>query len=185
MPRSRKSSVRAVPSKNLSPQLQPLSGALPGITFKWDPETEILSGHFSGPDAGGGLTGSVEIGGTDGSYVVLDVNRGLLTGLEIAVWPKVVVVAGLRPPEAASVARLSIPSRPSQPGIAAVELETSLAAEKSEDHSVVHLMVGPKRNVTVVQLADNLLLEVDQAGQIAGFWLLNVPPLARSEEFSP
>jgi len=171
--------------RDLSAGVQPLNGALPSIAFKWDPETEILSGHFSGADAAGGLTGSVEIGGADGAYVVLDVNRGVLTGLEIAVWPKTTVVAGLQPPEAASQGRLRIPARASQPGIAAVELETSLAAERSEDHSVVHLVVGRKRRVRVVQLADNLLLELDEADQIAGFWLLNVPPLPGSGESVP
>ncbi len=185
MPRSRRRSALTARSEDLSARVQPLSGALPAITFNWDPETEILWGHFSGPDATGGLTGSVEIAGADGAYVVLDVNRGVLTGLEIAVWPKTTVVPGLKPPKTASSGALSIPSRPSQPGIAAVELETFLAAERSEDHSVVHLMVGPKRSAAAVQLADNLLLEVDQAGRIAGFWLLNVPPVVRSEESSP
>ncbi|GBD31418.1 hypothetical protein HRbin33_00370 [bacterium HR33] len=185
MARSKKPSARAVGGKELSARVQPLSGALPAIAFKWDPETEILSGHFSGAGEGGGLTGSVEIAGTDGAYVVLDVNRGVLTGLEIAVWPKTTVVPELRPPRASSTGKLSVPSRPSQPGIAAVELETSLAAEKSEDQSVIHLMVGPKRSVTVVQLADNLLLEVDEAGQIAGFWLLDVPPLLQPGESAP
>jgi hypothetical protein len=162
-----------------------LSGPLPTIAFKWDPETEILSGYFSGPDAAEGLTGSVEIAGTDGAYVVLDVNRGILRGLEIAVWPKTAVIPGLKPPEASLSASLSIPSRVSQPGIAAVELEASLSAERSEDHSVIHLQVGSRRAVTVVRLADHLLLEVDEAGQIAGFWLLEVPPLPPPGEAAP
>lgn len=164
---------------DLSAGIAPLAGPLPSIRFKWDPETEILSGYFDTPPSGG-LTGSIELGGPDGAYTVLDVNGGVLRGLEIVVWPETTTVPGLTPPKVSRQGRLSIPSRASQPGIAAVELEVPLVAEKSEDQSVIHLRVGPKRRVSVVQLADNLLLEVDDHHQVAGFWLLGVPPLPQA-----
>lgn len=169
----------------LSAHVEPLSGKLPRIAFKWDPETEILSGHFSGADRSTGLTGTVELEGNDGSFAVLDVASGILRGLEVVVWPPTTVVPDLKPPTPATRGRLSLPSRVSQPGIAAVELETSLLAEKSADESVIHLRVGPRRKVTAVQLADQLILEVDEADEIAGFWLLGVPPFPQPEASEP
>lgn len=166
---------------SFSAQVEPLSGTLPRITFTWDPETEILSGHFSGADRSTGLTGSVELEGADGSFAVLDVAAGIVRGLEVVVWPPITVVADLKAPTPKSRGRLSLPSRVSQPGIAAVELETSLVAEKSGDQSVIHLKLGPRRKVTIVQLADNLLLDVDGEDEIAGFWLLGVPPFPQRE----
>lgn len=165
----------------LAAHVEPLSGELPRISFKWDPETEILSGQFIGAKAGKGLTGTVEIEGADGSFAVLDVNLGVLRGLEVVVWPETTIVPDLNPPSATSRGRLSLPTRASQPGIAAVELETSLIAEKSADQSIIHLRVGPRRKVTSVQLADNLILDVDGSNQIAGFWLLRVPPFPGPE----
>jgi hypothetical protein len=55
-------------------------------------------------------------------------------------------------------------------------VETAITAAKSGDEKTIHLRVGAKRQVTVTQLADNLLLESDSGGKIAGFWLLNLPP---------
>jgi hypothetical protein len=55
-------------------------------------------------------------------------------------------------------------------------VDTNLSVEKRPDESVIHLRVGPKRKVDVVQLADGLILEVDGDGNIAGLWLTNVPP---------
>lgn len=166
---------------SLSAQVEPLAGTLPRIAFKWDPETEILSGHFSGGDRSTGLTGTVELEGSDGSFAVLDVAAGVVRGLEVVVWPPVTVVVDLKVPTPKDRGRLSLPARVSQPGIAAIELETSLVAEKSGDQSVIHLRLGPKRKVTTVQLADNLLLDVAGDDEIAGFWLLGVPPFPQQE----
>lgn len=157
--------------------VETLTGSLPTISFKWDDETEILAGHFKGANKAGGLTGSVELEGSDGAFVVLDVAQGVVQGLEVVVWPEVAVVAGLKVPEPRQKGRLTMPARRSQPDIASVEVETPISAEKSADHKTIHLRVGASRRVTVTQLADNLLLESDGKGTIAGFWLLNVPPL--------
>jgi hypothetical protein len=160
----------------LAAQVAALSGPLPKIRFTWDAETEILAGRLDGVAGGPGLTGSVELEGKDGSFIVLDVADGVMRGLEIVVWPRV-QTAPVVPPDARERGRLLIPTRVSQPGIAAVELDTHLLAERSEDGSTIHVRVGPKRKVTATRLADGLILELDRRGEIAGFWLLGVPRL--------
>lgn len=162
--------------------VQPLKGKLPSVAFKWDTETEILSGQFKGAGGADGLTGTVELEGVDGSFAVLDVMGGQLRGLEVVVWPETQIVAGLTPPSANEQGRLILPARASQPGIAAVEVDTRMAADKSPDDSVIHLRVGPQRRVKLVQVADHLMLELDDRSEIAGFWLLGVPPFPQVEE---
>ena len=166
----------------LSARVEPLGGKLPQIAFKWDPETEILSGQFKGLGKATGLTGSIELEGHDGSFIVLDVVAGAVRGLEVVVWPESSTAATLAPPKPASRGRLLMPSRPSQPGIAAVEVETAISVEKSADEATIHLRIGPWRKIDPVQLANNLIIEVDAEGEIAGFWLLNVPPFPRTKE---
>jgi hypothetical protein len=161
--------------------VEKLTGSLPTITFRWDDETEILAGHFEGTKKAGGLTGSVELEGADGSFVVLDVAEGAVQGLEVVVWPPVQTVS-LKAPATAQMGRLALPARRSQPNIAAVEVETALTAEKSVDGAIIHLRVGHRREVTTTRLADNLILESDASGTIAGFWLLNVPPAPADPE---
>ena len=163
-------------------RVEPLSGKLPSITFKWDPETEILAGHFKGTGKAEGLTGSVELEGTDGSFVLLDVAGGRLRGLEVVVWPETQAVPGLAPPPAGQRGRLVLPARKSQPGVASIEVDTLMVAEKTPDDAVIHLRIGPVRAVRTVQVADNLLLELDDAKEIAGFWLSQVPPFPQVEE---
>ena len=162
-------------------KVEKLDGKLPHITYRWDPETEILSGQFKGSGKGG-LTGSVELEGAEGSFVVLDVAGGIVRGLEVVVWPETTIVQDLAPPAPQTKGQLMMPSRQSQPGIAAVEVETPLSAEKRPDESVIHLRVGPRRRVEVVQLADGLIAEVDREGTIAGLWLSNVPPFPQQPD---
>jgi len=163
-------------------KVEKLDGKLPKIAYKWDTETEILSGQFKGGRKSGGLTGSVELEGSEGSFVVLDVVAGVVRGLEVVVWPEVAIVADLKAPDPKSNGQLVMPSRASQPGIAAVEVDTNLSAEKRPDESVIHLRVGPRRKIDVVQLADGLIAEVDEKGNVAGLWLTGVPPFPRPRE---
>ena len=39
-------------------RIEPFSGPLPSITWRWDAETDILSGAFKDNRKGGGLTGT-------------------------------------------------------------------------------------------------------------------------------
>jgi len=165
----------------IAARIDKLDGKLPHIAYRWDPETEILSGQFKGSKKASGLTGSVELEGAEGSFVVLDVQAGVVRGLEVVVWPETTIADNLVPPEPKSKGQLVMPSRPSQPGVAAVEVDTQRSAAKRADESVIHLRVGPKRRVETVQLADGLIVEVDGEGNIAGLWLVDVPPFPQTQ----
>ena len=167
----------------LETRIEPVSGKLPSISWRWDPETDILAGSFKGKEKAGGLTGTVELTDDEGSIAVIDVAGGIVRGLDVVVWPEVSTVPGLTPPTAASGGRVIIPSRPSQPGIASVEVDTTLSVSTNPGETVFHLRIGTKRDVEVIQIADSLMVEVDQKRRIAGFWLVNVPPFPAERDF--
>jgi hypothetical protein len=148
----------------------------PAIEYRWDADTEILTGTITRGEAGSGLTGSVEIEGSEGAWITLDVKGGELAGVEVSVWPDVAIAPSLQPPANVSSARLTIPSRPSQPGIAAVEVETHLTARADQAERMVHFTLGKPRVATTVRAATDLLIELDDIRQVVGLWLLNVPP---------
>ena len=156
--------------------IEPLTGALPSITWRWDAETDILSGAFRGTRKGPGLTGSVELTDDIGSVAVLDVSNGLICGLDIVVWPEVSTTAGLAAPADLTHGRVVLPARPSRPGIASLEIDTTLSVRTDPNESVFHLLIGVRRPAEVVRVADHLSIEVDDVGLLAGFWLTGVPP---------
>ncbi len=151
------------------------NGPLPGIVWQWDPETDILSGAFAARDPLGGFHGSIELTDDDGSVAMLDVQAGLVCGLDIVVWPEVDSIESLAPPGVARNGRVIIPARPSRPGTAALEVDTTLAIAANLDQSVFHLRIGVKRPVEPVRVANHLVIEIDQRHRLAGFWLSNVP----------
>jgi len=163
---------------SMDARIEPLSGALPTINWRWDPETDILSGAFKGNRKSGGLTGSVELTDAEGSVAVLDVNNGVICGLDVVVWPEVVPVGELRVPAKLTDGRVVLPARPSRPGVASVEVDTMFLVQTTPTESVFHVQIGPRRPVEGVRAADNFFIEVDQQGGLAGFWLTNVPPFA-------
>jgi hypothetical protein len=163
-------------------RIEPLSGTLPSITWRWDPETDILSGAFKGNRKSGGLTGSVELTDAEGSVAVLDVNNGVICGVDVVVWPEVIAVAELKVPVQLADGRVVLPARPSRPGVASVEVDTTLSVQTNATESVFHLQIGPKRPVEGVRAADNFYVEVDQQGGLAGFWLTNVPAFTPLED---
>jgi len=169
-------------SVNVEARVEPLTGALPSIGWRWDPETDILSGSFKGNRKSGGLTGTVELTDDEGSIAVLDVNNGVICGLDVVVWPEVTTTASLQVPERLTDGRVVLPSRPSRPGVASVEVDTTLSVQTNGSESVFHLRIGPRRPVEVVRVADNFYVEVDQQGGLAGFWLSNVPPFTAFED---
>ena len=168
---------------SIDTRVDPLNGKLPTITWRWDAETDILAGSFKGKEKGAGLTGTVELTDEEGSIAVVDVAAGVVRGLDVVVWPEVSTVPGLSAPEAQREGRVIIPSRPSQPGIASVEVDTTLSVSTNPGETVFHLRIGTRRDVEVVRIADNLMVEVDQKRRIAGFWLVNVPPFPAERDF--
>ena len=113
---------------------------------------------------------------------MLDVNNGVICGLDVVVWPEVISVAELQVPAKLTDGRVVLPSRPSRPGVASVEVDTTLSVQTNGAESVFHLQIGPKRPVEGVRAADNFYVEVDQQGGLAGFWLTNVPAFQRLED---
>ena len=157
-------------------QIEPSGGAAPAVEYRWDPDTEILSAQLKPRAAGKGLSGSVELEGADGSWLILDVSAGCINGVEIAVWPDVRKRNSLKPPGAVEDGHVTVPSRKSQPGVAALEVETPLIAEADEAERVFHFTLGRPRATRTVRFARDILLDVDGTNHLAGLWLLNVPP---------
>ena len=160
---------------NVAVQLAPANGIAPSVEYRWDADTDILTAHLVGVPSGQGMSGSVGIEGKDGSWLILDVAAGRISGLEVAVWPDVHKRPNLTAPTTIEDAQVVIPSRASQPGIASLEVDTEVMAEADGKKSLIHFRVGPRRDVRSVRLGTDLLLDVDTQNRIAGLWLLNVP----------
>lgn len=166
--------------ERLGGEVQPSDGELPRMTYQWDPETEILSGgaEVAGRD---GLTGSIELEDARGAVVTLDFEGGCMRGVEVVVWPPVKTREPLAAPPPVSGGVLVIPTLSDQ-GVAVVEIDVPLSAESSADESVIHVRVGSGRPARTVALAENLLLDLDAKGEMAGLWLLDVPPFPTERE---
>src|SRR5256885_8774077 len=68
-------------------RIEPLDGRLPKVSYRWDPETDILSVACKGVAKASGLNGTVDLEGDDGSFVLLDVAGGVLRGGGVVSWP--------------------------------------------------------------------------------------------------
>jgi hypothetical protein len=152
-------------------------GKAPRVAYRWDPETDILTGAVKGASLGKneGLTGSVELEGGDGSFILLDVQGGTISGVEVVVWPDVRTVASLQLPAAAD-ADVVLPGKPAASGVDAVEVDAALAIETNPTESVFRVRVGPARKAEAARVAEGLIVEVDERGEVAGLWLTDVPP---------
>ena len=157
-------------------KVEPANGATASVEYRWDPDTEILSAQLKQSHTGPGMSGSVEVEGVDGSWLILEVNAGHIQGVEVAVWPDVRMRAALKPPGSVEDGQVVVPSRKSQPGLASLEVETALIAEADESESVFHFMLGRQSKTRTIRFAKDLLLDVDAASNLAGLWMLNVPP---------
>ncbi|MDB4905612.1 MAG: hypothetical protein JWO05_396 [Gemmatimonadetes bacterium] len=157
-------------------QLEPPTGIPPVVEYRWDADTDILTAHFRNVPTGAGLSGTVELEGADGSWLVLDVNAGRIQGVEVAVWPDVRKLRTLVPPAHVEDANIVVPARRSQPNVASLEVEIPLVAESDEAERVIHFRLGAERAMKTVRLGQDLLLDLDAHSRIAGVWFLNVPP---------
>src|SRR6266536_1417900 len=52
-------------------RIEPLTGKLPKVSYRWDQETDILSVACKGIGKATGLNGTVDLEGGDGSFVVI------------------------------------------------------------------------------------------------------------------
>src|SRR5882762_1563214 len=160
-------------------RIEPLTGKLPKVSYRWDPETDILSVACKGTGKATGLNGTVDLEGGDGSFVVIDVAGGCIHGVDVVTWPDDIRTRdNLSIPEPARDGRLVFPGKKSQPRVAAVEVDTALTVEKNQTESVLHIRVGRQRVASVVRVADLLFVDVDKNARLAGLWFLDVPPFA-------
>ena len=157
-------------------EVEPANGASAVVEYRWDPDTEILSAQLNPRGKGKGMSGSVELEGSDGSWLILEVSTGCIHGVEVAVWPDVHKRNSLAPPGRVEDGNVLVPSRRSQPGIAALEVETAVLAEADEAERVFHFTLGRKKQARTVRVAKDLLLDIDGSNHLVGLWLLNVPP---------
>ena len=161
---------------NIAVQLQPATRLPPEVEYKWDADTDILSAQLKSHASGNGMSGSVEVEGKDGSWLILDVADGRINGVEVAVWPDVRNIAGFALPSNVEDAHVVVPSRTSQPNIASLEMATRLVAEADTAQQNFHFKVGSGRGTRTVRLGRDMLLDIDEKSHISGLWLLNVPP---------
>lgn len=150
----------------------PGATVFPRLSWRWETETDILSGSYRTAGVGE-LAESVELSSPDGAVTVLDLVEGEVCGLDIVIWPDVETVSGLQAPAPDMAGRITLPPIPAG---SARQVETELAIEVDPAEQTFHLRVGPERPVTVLQVADHLLIAVDREYNLAGFWLTSVPP---------
>jgi hypothetical protein len=157
-------------------QLGPAASTPGEVAYKWDSDTDILSAQLSQASPSDGMSGSVGLEGSDGSWLILDVSSGRINGVEVAVWPEVRKLSALAPPTNVEDIHVTIPSRRSQPNIASMEMATHLIADADHAQRNFHFRLGKPKLSRTIRLARDVLLDVDDKSQISGLWLLNVPP---------
>lgn len=157
-------------------RLHPNDAAVPPVQYRWDEDTDILTATVAVDGEGEGMSGSVGVEGSDGSWLMFDVAHGCIRGVEVVVWPEVKKRTVLAPPSDVETATVRLPARKSQPALASLEMDTVLMAEADREERTIHFRIGKRRLVRTVRLARDLLLEVDDRDYLAGVWLLNVPP---------
>lgn len=157
-------------------RVEPAVTALPAVDYRWDADTDILTATLHSGAVGEGMSGSVEIEGKDGSWLILEASNGRIASVEVAVWPEVRKVGSLAVPAEPAPSRVTLPSRQSEPGVAVLEVDTLLAATADKAERTIHFRIGPSRPTRPVSVAQDVILDIDERDRIAGVWLLNVPP---------
>ena len=160
---------------NIPVRIEPGAGTPPApVDYRWDEDTDILSAKVGDKVPGRSL--SVDVEGSDGSWLILDVADERIRGVEVAVWPTVRRLADLKPPAEVEEATVMVGMEKGAPAVSAMEVDTPLAAESDDDERIIHFRLGPGRQVRTVRIARDMLLDIDTRDRLAGVWLLDVPP---------
>ena len=158
--------------------VEPNAGAPDPVKYRWDADTEILSASVVDRRGGGSVATAVELEGNDGSWVTLELRAGRFCGIEVAVWPPVKARSVLAPPSVSEPAHAVVPQAVGAgAAVGDLEVDTLLSAESDRMERTFHLRVGPPRRARAVRVGRDILLELDDTDQLAGLWLLNVPPV--------
>src|SRR2546428_5591263 len=124
-------------------RIEPVDGRLPKVSYHWDAETDILSVACKGAGKTSGLNGTVDLEGSDGSFVVIDVAGGSLRGVDVVTWPDDIRTRDdLVIPEAVKEGRGRFPNPPAPPGIPAGEGGTGPPGGENQRRSAVPIPVG-------------------------------------------
>ena len=161
---------------DIAVRVEAATSALPAVDYRWDADTDILTASLRAAGVSEGMSGSVEIEGRDGSWLILEASSGRIVGIEVAVWPDVRKVGALAPPSDPVPSLVALPARRSQPGVAVLEVDTMLAATADKAERTIHFRIGASRPTRPVSVAQDIILDIDERERIAGVWLLNVPP---------
>ena len=164
---------------NIPVRIEPTTGAPAPVDYRWDEDTDILTAKVSDTISGRSL--SVDVEGSDGSWLILDVSDERIRGVEVAVWPTVRKRADLRPPDEIESVRVSVGRDAGTATVAAVEVDTPVAAESDHAERTIHFRLCPGRQVRTVRIARDMLLDIDNRDRLAGVWLLDVPPFPVSQ----
>jgi len=146
---------------------------LPAFDFHWDSETEILAGRHELPLPDGETAVAWELEGPDGAVVVLETVGGTLCGIEVVVWPDVEQARSLVAPHDAPPARVELVAPKIVRG-GVVEIETAISASAPQSETLIHVALGVPR-ARSVRLAENVIVDLDADGHLAGLWLQNLP----------
>jgi hypothetical protein len=165
---------------SIAVRIEPAPGTPSDVEYRWDADTDILTANLRARAVSEGASGSVEIEGSDGSWLILDLNGGSIHGVEVAVWPEVRKRSSLAPPAEVTDGRVMV-SEAGGNGIASFEMNTALAAEADEAERTIHFRLGPSRQTQTVRIGRDILIEVDGKNRIAGVWLLGVPPFPEEQ----
>lgn len=157
-------------------RVEPTDQPLGVVEYRWDADTDILTALVPATAVGEGMSGAVEVEGSDGSWLIFDVSGGRVSSVEVAVWPDVRKIAGFTPPADAEPSRVSILARRSQPAVVSLEVDTLLSVQSDPAERTLHFRIGTVRAVRHLQVAKDLVFDVDERHRLAGVWLLNVPP---------
>ena len=161
-------------------QVEAANGKPAPVEYRWDPDTDILSAHLEQASSDG-PSGSVDIEGSDGSWLIFDVAGGRIRGVEVAVWPPVRKRSQLAPPGEVEDASVTIGRTIGGSSVSALEVTTALGAESDASERTIHFKLGPSRSTRTVRIARDLLLDIDGHNGLAGVWLLQVPPFPEEQ----
>ena len=172
----------------LTVQLAPTAD-VPAVCFRWDADTDILSAECAAvaPSAavrepapavvppGAATTGTIAVEGADGSWLSLDVVRGRIAGVQVAVWPTVRRRATLDAPGAPPCLAFAMGGAAGDAPVA-LEVSGSVAADTDAAGRTFHFRFGTGRAAARARIARDVVLELDARRRLAGLWLTNVPP---------
>ena len=164
---------------NIPVRIEPWAGAPAPVDYRWDEDTDILTAQVG--DGKGGRSLSVDVEGSDGSWLILDVSDERIRGVEVAVWPTLHKRTDLKPPAEIESVHVKVGRDPSTSTVLAVEVDTPVAAESDHAERTIHFRLGRGREVRTVRIARDMLLDIDNRDRLAGVWLLDVPPFPVSQ----